>query len=166
MSGQLALSLWQPWASLVIAGEKLVETRRWSTKHRGPLLIHAALAIRRSAIPPEVERIACEVFGDRWLRVLPFGALIGQVEVLDVKPQTFGPHSGELVPFVGDRRIEGRERILGDYRAGRFGWLLASPRPLQEPLKVRGRQRLFTIDPDLVRAYVPKLGEPLPSWHP
>jgi activating signal cointegrator 1 len=36
------LSLWQPWASLLVHGTKRVETRGWETKHRGPLLIHAA----------------------------------------------------------------------------------------------------------------------------
>lgn len=40
--GQPALTLWQPWASLVAAGVKTVETRHWSTKYRGPLIIHAA----------------------------------------------------------------------------------------------------------------------------
>lgn len=37
-----ALALTQPWASLVACGAKQVETRTWSTKHRGPLLIYAA----------------------------------------------------------------------------------------------------------------------------
>lgn len=37
-----ALSLWQPWASLIALGVKTIETRGWSTKYRGPLLIHAA----------------------------------------------------------------------------------------------------------------------------
>jgi activating signal cointegrator 1 len=37
-----ALSLWQPWASLVALGIKTIETRSWETKYRGPLAIHAA----------------------------------------------------------------------------------------------------------------------------
>lgn len=37
-----AISLWQPWASLVVLGAKKIETRHWSTNYRGPLLIHAA----------------------------------------------------------------------------------------------------------------------------
>jgi hypothetical protein len=36
-----ALSVCQPFASLIISGEKRVENRRWSTSYRGPLLIHA-----------------------------------------------------------------------------------------------------------------------------
>jgi hypothetical protein len=35
------ISLIQPWASLVLFGEKRIETRNWSTTHRGPLLFHA-----------------------------------------------------------------------------------------------------------------------------
>src|SRR6185437_11126448 len=38
----LALSLWQPWATLVAIGAKRIETRHWHTHYRGPLAIHAA----------------------------------------------------------------------------------------------------------------------------
>jgi len=37
-----ALTLWQPWASLVATGAKRIETRSCVTKYRGPLAIHAA----------------------------------------------------------------------------------------------------------------------------
>ena len=37
-----ALSLWQPWATLVAIGAKKNETRSWETLYRGPLAIHAA----------------------------------------------------------------------------------------------------------------------------
>ena len=37
-----ALTLTQPWASLVAIGAKCIETRCWSTPYRGPLAIHAA----------------------------------------------------------------------------------------------------------------------------
>lgn len=40
--GVAALTLWQPWASLVAWEEKRIETRSWSTSYRGPLVIHAA----------------------------------------------------------------------------------------------------------------------------
>lgn len=36
-----ALTLHQPWASLVALGVKTVETRGWPTSHRGQLAIHA-----------------------------------------------------------------------------------------------------------------------------
>jgi hypothetical protein len=39
---QTALSLKQPWAALLAHGLKTVEVRRWPTRRRGPVLIHAA----------------------------------------------------------------------------------------------------------------------------
>jgi hypothetical protein len=37
-----ALSLKQPWATLLVAGRKSIEVRRWPTARRGRILIHAA----------------------------------------------------------------------------------------------------------------------------
>jgi len=34
-----ALSVRQPWANKIAAGKKTIETRRWKTNYRGPLLI-------------------------------------------------------------------------------------------------------------------------------
>jgi hypothetical protein len=34
-----ALSVKQPWASLIAQGKKTIETRVWSTRYRGPLVI-------------------------------------------------------------------------------------------------------------------------------
>lgn len=37
-----ALSLHQPWAELIAQGKKTIETRKWTTPYRGPLLICAS----------------------------------------------------------------------------------------------------------------------------
>lgn len=34
-----ALNVKQPWAWLIASGKKTIETRTWSTKYRGPILI-------------------------------------------------------------------------------------------------------------------------------
>ena len=39
-----ALTILQPWASLIACGAKMIETRSWSTAYRGEIAIHAALA--------------------------------------------------------------------------------------------------------------------------
>lgn len=44
-----ALSLKQPWANMIASGEKTIETRRWSTDYRGPLLI---VSSKQPNIPP------------------------------------------------------------------------------------------------------------------
>lgn len=36
-----AVTLTQPWATLVAIGAKQIETRSWPTNYRGPLAIHA-----------------------------------------------------------------------------------------------------------------------------
>lgn len=35
-----ALSIKDPWASLIVAGKKTIELRTWRTNYRGPILIH------------------------------------------------------------------------------------------------------------------------------
>jgi hypothetical protein len=63
-----ALSVKQPWASLIATGRKTVELRSWSTTHRGPLLICASRS---------------PAYDD-----LPTGAALAIVEVVDCRPAT------------------------------------------------------------------------------
>lgn len=39
---QIALSVKQPWAALIVAGLKSIEVRGWATDRRGRILIHAS----------------------------------------------------------------------------------------------------------------------------
>lgn len=171
MAGRLCLSLWQPWASLVVLGLKRFETRSWSTRHRGELLIHASQPIARSGIPPNVEAIAVEVWGERWLRAVPFGAIVGSVNLDEVyRVERVDQRSdADLVTFEKRLRLsiteDAREIALGDYRDNRFAWKLSNPQP-REPIACRGRQRLFNLDPELVAAFEHRLGAPLPDWAP
>ena len=40
-----ALTIKQPWATLIMQGDKRFEFRSWQTKYRGELLIHAGKGI-------------------------------------------------------------------------------------------------------------------------
>lgn len=42
-----ALSLKQPYASLIVEGLKTIETRTWATKYRGQILLLASASIKR-----------------------------------------------------------------------------------------------------------------------
>ena len=44
-----ALSVRQPWANLIAKGEKSIETRKWATDYRGPLVIASC---KKPAIAP------------------------------------------------------------------------------------------------------------------
>ncbi len=41
---RLALSIRQPWVELILLGRKTIEVRSWTTRHRGPLWLHAGMA--------------------------------------------------------------------------------------------------------------------------
>lgn len=122
-----ALSLTQPWATLVVTGAKQVETRSWSTRYRGPLYIHAA-----KGFPKYAKDFAREHYGNP--AVLPYivhGAIIGRVYLLDVRPTEYMLS-----------RISQKERLYGDYASGRFAWILTNAEVL-EPMPCRGALGLW-----------------------
>ena len=45
----VAISVRQPWAWLIVNGFKPIENRTWYSTRRGPVLIHAGLAMTRDA---------------------------------------------------------------------------------------------------------------------
>ena len=74
---QLALSLKQPWATLLAKGLKTIEIRRWPTLKRGQILIHAA---RISDPRPE----AWALVPKEWLNMAEqTGGIIGCGELTD-----------------------------------------------------------------------------------
>jgi hypothetical protein len=91
-----ALSIRQPWASLIVAGHKDVENRTWSTRYRGPLLIHAPQSFA-SITADEIERR----FGIRLhFDQLPRGGIVGAVELVDVVTQSTSPWFEGPLGFV------------------------------------------------------------------
>lgn len=138
MMKQKAISLWQPWASLVMLGAKTFETRGRPTKYRGPLTIHAAKRWNRKLfrlcqIEPFKAIFASHLTDGVF--VLPLGVALGTVELVDVVPT-------EAVRG----RISKQERAFGDYDDGRFAWRLANPKPFPQPIPVLGRQGFFYIE--------------------
>ncbi|KKK87600.1 hypothetical protein LCGC14_2751630 [marine sediment metagenome] len=125
-----ALTLTQPWASLVALGHKQVETRSWRTQYRGPIAIHAA-----KGFPSEARRFAeLERAIGRIPDRIPRGAVVCIIDLVDCQPT-------EEVAL----RISGLERHLGDYAPGRWAWLFdpASLRAFDEPLAAKGALSLW-----------------------
>lgn len=143
-----ALSLWQPWASLVIIGAKRIETRSWYTDYRGPLVIHAASKVTNAQLllhHEEPFKSALAEHGIRRWQDMPLGACIGIVELVDVR-QVYGPGAYVVEPRAKplEPPLE-PERSFGLYDAGRFAWVLRKPRALPKPVPRRGRQQLFEV---------------------
>jgi hypothetical protein len=131
-----ALTLTQPWASLVAVGAKRIETRSWSTRHRGPLAIHAGMTLPRSALAlcdrsPFREAL---VKGLGACPVLPLGAVVATAELAEVM-RTTDPRLRA--------RLSEQELAFGDFTPGRYAWLLAGVRPLPEPIAARGALGLW-----------------------
>ncbi len=107
-----ALTLWQPWASLIMAGEKVLETRSWAW-HTAPegerLAIHAAARAPvcwwDDNLSPHFARVLdeMEARGLHRLDLLPRGALLGTVELV-ASEQT--PNSQMLLTDQGRRMAQ------------------------------------------------------------
>jgi hypothetical protein len=135
-----ALSISQPWASLVIMGVKRLETRPWQTRYRGPLAIHASKNFSRAArmlCLQEPCRSALQSAGvDVWSR-LPCGVILGVVELVDcVRVEEFG-------------EVPADELSLGDFRPGRWVWRFENPKLLPAKITYRGQLGVFDVPDDI-----------------
>lgn len=137
-----ALSLVQPWASLVAFGEKRIESRSWGTAYRGPMAIHAAKGLSRddrdfAATDPAIQEALAR--HGATLDDLPRGAVIATARLIDVL-STNGPavdlalDSGEYPPD---------EEAFGDYGPDRFAWLLVDVTALPVPVAAKGSLGLW-----------------------
>lgn len=83
-----ALSIKQPWASLIAHGIKDIENRTWKTKFRGRIYIHASGQFVKGGfevMSREMIDIACkcETWKPLYLSDLPTSAIIGEVDIID-----------------------------------------------------------------------------------
>jgi len=137
-----ALSLWQPWASLIFGQIKpglfkQWETRSWHTAYRGPLLIHAGA---KHFSEHEAKRLfrsmgLWDYFHSWWY--MPYGAILGRVELVDCISTKY---------LFDLHEVTQEQRLLGDFSRDRFAWGLDSPVLFETPIPFRGRQRLFDVD--------------------
>lgn len=122
-----ALSIRQPWATLLVHGIKTVEIRRWDTQFRGPVLIHASGIVDKrpegwSRLPQRLREEA-ELAGG----IIGFADLIGVREYHDEEkfaaeqslhlnePSWFRPPVMYGFVFVGTRRLP-FQRCIGQVR--------------------------------------------------
>lgn len=148
-----ALSLWEPWASLMAFGVKTVETRHWSTRHRGPLLVHAAKRWTREQESmldeADVQHALSPLISEHPTHrghmgvVKPYHLPLGRAVCL-VK-MTGCVSTNEI--FSGDLRatVEA-EDDFGDYSEDRFAWVTTGAHRLSRPLAVTGHQGLFDVE--------------------
>lgn len=133
-----AISLLQPWASLVIMGVKTIETRSWQTAYRGSLLIHASKGKKGNVLCKQ--GVLHEHIPD--FAALPFGAIIGTVTLQDIVPV-------EILNLPADTiaACTLEEKAFGEDTRGCYAWLFTNPLPLESPIYIGGSLGLWDYHP-------------------
>ena len=144
-----AITLHQPWASLIAAWIKWCETRSWPAPQSlwgTRIAIHAALRpVSKTAA------VAALITRGGFDEPLPLGVVVATARLVDC---------GQIIDDAGDGgrvlRLTGgdnNEDVLvhddgmGDYSIGRWVWRLADVVPLEIPVPALGRQRIWIWTP-------------------
>ncbi len=112
-----ALSVRQPWATMIICGIKDVEFRSWNMKYRGPLLIHASATATMDHLLQMYFQVGSS---EELIRSLPLGAYVGIVDVVDVDE------------WPGE-----------DGETDQYGIRLENPRMFDDEIKAKGAAGIF-----------------------
>ncbi len=147
-----ALSLLQPWATLVACGAKKVETRSWKTNYRGEIAIHASKGYLsggktafedlcmsgtfRGALDKHMvdllDLLAIGITPDLIADLfMPFGAIVAKGRIVRCSLI-----SGEWMP-------DEPELSFGDYTIGRYAWFLEDVEPFSTPIPAKGSLGLW-----------------------
>jgi ASCH domain len=109
------LSLRQPYAELVAAGRKTIETRKWNTNFRGKFLIHSSKTIDK-----EISTLLNIDCGG-----LTKGAVIGVAFLYDVKKYT------NKEDFLEDKVAH----LNDNFSNPKYGFLLKDAKKLNKPIR-------------------------------
>lgn len=166
-----ALTIRQPWASLIALGIKTIETRSWQTRYRGPIAIHAGAGspagkpwrgwTREAAWCPDLWR-AAGFDPEGPAPGVPLGAIVATATLIDVVPMidddafSTAPYirlssSGTLALRLQDAPAQrspldvSDQAPYGDFAPGRYAWLLDDIQPC-DPVPAKGKQGLWTWD--------------------
>lgn len=166
-----AISLHQPWASLVALGLKNYETRSWGTSYRGNLLICSAKKkynpdslihhptngnVRFSDLTNEIcelsglnifDRKTLDLFGGKFL---PLGKVLAVVELTNCHRMM--PNNGDVDDIIINGSRPGlKEWLCGDWQVGRSAWELSSVKSLPTPIPIVGKQGLFNPGNEIIQ---------------
>lgn len=133
------ISIWQPWASLVVHGMKFFETRTWPAP-RSVIGQTLGIAATKNITPDQRSVYADPEFqffyeqsGLPPLEELPRGMLLGTVTLDSIEEVT--------EDFIEDITLE--ERAFGWYQLGGYAWRLKHARPLKHPIPIKGAQGIY-----------------------
>ena len=120
------LTIKQPWATLIMQGDKRFEFRSWQTKYRGNLLIHAGEGIDKEAM----KRL------EKYLpKKLPYGKILGKVKLVDCIKMS--PEFKELL-LKENSDIYTKSSFQENY-----GWQVSDVEVFENPIDVKGHLSLW-----------------------
>ena len=124
-----AITIRQPWASLIVAGLKDVENRTWKTNYRGRVLIHAGASKKEGWNLTESQNLFVAKSKSPLIKTefedLPFGAILGSVEIVDC--------------------VQNHPSVWAE--KGMWNWILRNPRMYDKPIEgVKGKLPLLEYE--------------------
>lgn len=156
-----AVTLHQPYASLIALGAKQYETRSWSTDYRGTMVIHAGKALeilestaedladlRDAKLEPSPGsypfyiRQVCRSHGIKRLVDFPIGAALCFVDLVDCIRMS--------QEFIAQQTKQ--ERAFGYWEPMRYAWRLMNVRRF-DPIAIRGGQGIWDWEESYYKAY-------------
>lgn len=133
-----AITLHQPWASLIAVGAKKIETRSWAPPADLVGLrvgIHAGKKLVTFGPNSDFDRMVAKYLGPNWEKNIPRGAVVATAILRRWQQMT--RENTHVWP-------EGDENLFGEYAVGRWMWHLADVHKLEIPVPARGYQGLWT----------------------
>lgn len=150
-----AITLWQPWASLLACGAKRYETRSWPTSYRGSIAIHAAKQDVTKIVfelPTEVRHAMFEAIkpaippGRTTIHHVPCGYVIAIAELVgcyEIKKNPYDKVRYYLDETGAAVEIKGNELLFGDFTPERYAWKFRNMKMLPEPIPAKGKQKIW-----------------------
>ena len=137
-----AITIKQPWATLIAVGEKKFETRSWKTAHRGQLAIHAGKSIDKDAYE-EFEDVL-KRHGYNSIKDLPTGVVLATVDLIECH-QVIEDKFPIMYQAKTDKgaTIHKTEYLYGDFSKGRYGWELMNVQVFDTPVVAKGQLSLW-----------------------
>lgn len=161
-----AVSLWQPYASLIACGAKPFETRDWAPPREligQPIAIHAAKKVDTGVVDfveelvygqhepgghELADRLAASWKGAPDELMACFGQAVMPVGCVVAIAKLSGAfklgENGEVIERMISRPMpecfRPKHDDFGDYAPGRWAWLLEEVKPLTPPVPARGAQ--------------------------
>ena len=122
-----ALTVKQPWATLISEGIKKYEFRSWKTNYRGKILIHAGAGIDKEKLK-EFKKLNLE---------FPKKRIVAVAEIEDCL---------ELTDELNDKIIKEKNIAYGNKKRSGYAWKLKNIKKINNSKEINGKLGLWNVD--------------------